>query len=280
MIGVDVDLCQRVDALLQRRVGRGGKGRQGERVRAPAAREGQAFVVRGGEVVRLLGDRVAEALQLSRCLQDVHERTLDAQGQLPFIDRLSAERTASVDRLRLDEPLGFPHQRRARQDLCSFRRNERVPAFECVGVDARGGERGNLGQKAVAVGGFCRGGAGANRGGEPGGIDHVIERGWRLDAQHPADGLKAGEHRVVGDDLAFQGQGATARLDLVLGGLRLLAELVPRPLQVFTKAFDGVETQDLDQRLPFFRLGLVDEVGQRAPAKQEGLPPHRLACLG
>jgi hypothetical protein len=65
-------------------------------------------------------------------------------------------------------------------------------------------------------------------------------------------------------------------LDLLFRGFGLLAKLVSSALKVLTKAFDGVQAENLDQRLPFLRLGLVDEIRQSASAKEEGLPP---GCL-
>ena len=110
--------------------------------RAPMARarvwSDRRFSWAVGEVLRPLGDRIAEALELARRLHHVHERALDSPRQLLVIDRLAAQRTAPVDRLRLEEPFRFPDQRRARQKPRPLRRDEGIPAFEHARVERLG----------------------------------------------------------------------------------------------------------------------------------------------
>src|SRR6185295_12853138 len=65
-------------------------------------------------------------------------------------------------------------------------------------------------------------------------------------------------------------------LDLLLCGLGLLAELVSDALEVFPKALDGVEPEDLDECFPLLGLRLVDEVCQRASAEQKRFAADRL----
>src|SRR5439155_3983896 len=49
--------------------------------------------------------------------------------------------------------------------------------------------------------------------------------------------------------------------------------------KIFAKTLDSVQPEDVDQGLPLLRLGLVDEVGKRASAKEEGFPPDGVEAL-
>src|SRR4029453_1718020 len=137
-----------------------------------------------------------------------------------------------------------------------------------------------LGEETLAGRTLHAGRAGADHGREPGGIDHLFESLWWIDLQHPADLLEVREHGVLCDRLTARGQRAAAPLDLIVRGLGLLAQIVPRALQVLTEALDRIETEDLDQGFPLLGLGLIDEVGERAPAQKERLSPDGLKRLG
>ena len=64
--------------------------------------------------------------------------------------------------------------------------------------------------------------------------------------------------------------------DFFFRRLAALRKLVSRALQVLSKTLDRVQAEDLDQRLPLLGLRLVDEVRERASAKEERLAPERV----
>ena len=87
--------------------------------------------------------------------------------------------------------------------------------------------------------------------------------------------------RFLGDCLGSRSQGPpVATADLLFRGFGFLAKVVSRALQVLPKTLDGVQAEDLDQRLPLLGLGLVDEVRKRASAKEERLPPDAWNASG
>ena len=87
------------------------------------------------EAIRLLEDRIAEALQIAGRFHHLDERALDSSRQHLLVDLLSAERAASrFDRLRLDEAFRFAHQRCTRQRRA---RSEDTSAFHAANASCR-----------------------------------------------------------------------------------------------------------------------------------------------
>ncbi len=276
--GDDVHARERFDAVDQAALGQCRERRQIERLRAGPRVDRAAPIERRGQVVSLLGDGVAGGLELLGRFHQLHERTLDVARQRLLVDRLSAERAAAVERSGFDQPLGFAHERRPGQQLAGIGYNQAVPGFERAGVHARRAQRLDLGEQALAFRRLLGGRrAGSDRGGDPCRIDHLVERRGRIDTEHRADLLQALEHGLVGDRFTAGRERPPARLDLFVGGLGFLAQLVARALQILAQALDRVEAEDLDERLPFLGLGLVDEVGERASAQQERLAPGGMA---
>src|SRR4029453_7635503 len=125
-----------------------------------------------------------------------------------------------------------------------------------------------LGEETLAGRTLHAGRAGADHGREPGGIDHLFESLWWIDLQHPADLLEVREHGVLCDRLTARGQRAAARLDLIVRGLGLLAQIVPHALQVLTQALDRIETEDLDQAFHFSVLVLLMKSASVRPRRR------------
>ena len=72
---------------------------------------GHASGVRRPQIIGLLNDRFAEALELSRRFHHLDERALDSPHQGLVVDGLPAERAASfVYRPGFDEAFRFAHQ--------------------------------------------------------------------------------------------------------------------------------------------------------------------------
>ena len=121
---------------------------------------------------------------------------------------------------------------------------------------------------------------GANGRRQPRRIDHLIERLWRVHAEHRADLLEVAENRILADVLGSRRDGSPVRPEFVLRRLGQLAKLVARALQVLAKALNRVQAENFDQGFPLLRLGLVDEVGERASTKQERFTADDVECLG
>ena len=87
--------------------------------------------------------------------------------------------------------------------------------------------------------------------------------------------LKIRENGFLGHRLGARRQGTAVHADFFFRRFRNLAQVVSRSLQVFSQALDRVQAQDLDQRLPLFRLRLVDEVRERTSTQEERFAPKR-----
>jgi hypothetical protein len=113
----------------------------------------EPLVVRRLEVVRLLSDRVADVFEVPGCFHHFYQRGLDPAGKSLVVDRLSAERAASlVDRPGLEQSFGFTHQRRTWQQPRASRGHEMIPRFDGAPVECRRAQGLDLGEQAFAVG--------------------------------------------------------------------------------------------------------------------------------
>src|SRR5207247_10598502 len=149
------------------------------------------------EVIRLLGERVAKALEVSSCPQHLDERAFDSLSQALLVHDLAADGAASlVDRPGFKKALRLTHQRSAGKKACAVRGGKTVPLVDSAPIEGWRAQRLDLGQEILAAGIVRNSGRGTNRCGEPGRVDGLIERMGGFDTKHPANLLRSEERRV------------------------------------------------------------------------------------
>ena len=116
-------------------------------------------------------------------------------------------------------------------------------------------------------------------GGDPGGIGDCPEGLRHINPETATDLLEGFEHSFFGDRGVTGGDRASRGRDALLGRLGLLLDIGARALQVLPQQLDGLEPQELGERLPLLGLGLVDEVGERPPPQEKRLPARDAECL-